>query len=55
MAAISSGFTVDSNSWDYSVANSALQFLGAGETITLSFNVTVTDDSGRATTPTPSS
>ena len=36
VAAITGGFTVDSNSWDYSVANSALQFLGAGETVTLS-------------------
>ena len=39
---------VDGNSWDYSVANAAVQFLGAGETITLSFAVTVTDDSGAA-------
>ncbi|MEK6259708.1 MAG: VCBS domain-containing protein [Planctomycetota bacterium] len=46
VAAITSGFTADSNSWDYSVANSAVQFLAAGETITLSFNVTVTDNSG---------
>ncbi len=46
ITAITSGFTVDSNSWDYSVANSAVQFLAAGETITLSFNVTVTDNSG---------
>ena len=46
ITAISSGFTADSNSWDYSVANAALQFLGAGESITLSFTVTVTDDSG---------
>jgi VCBS repeat-containing protein len=48
ITAISSGFTVDNNSWDYTVANSELQFLGVGETITLSFNVTVTDDSGAA-------
>ncbi|MDH4166459.1 MAG: Ig-like domain-containing protein [Gammaproteobacteria bacterium] len=46
ITAITSGFTVDGDSWDYSVANSALQFLGAGETITLSFDVKVTDDSG---------
>ena len=46
VTAITSGFSADSDSWDYSVANSALQFLGAGETITLSFDVTVTDDSG---------
>ena len=30
--AISGGFAADTNSWDYSVANAALQFLGAGET-----------------------
>ncbi len=46
ITAITSGFSADSNSWDYSVANSALQFLGTGESITLSFNVTVTDYSG---------
>ena len=44
LAAVSSGFSADSNSWDYSVANAALQFLAAGETITLSFTVTATDD-----------
>ena len=48
IAAISSGFSADADSWDYSVANAALDFLGAGETITLSFDVTVTDDSGSA-------
>ena len=48
VAALTSGFTVDNNSWDYSVANAAVQFLGAGESITLSFAVTVTDDSGAA-------
>jgi VCBS repeat-containing protein len=46
VTAITSGFAVDSDSWDYTVANADLQFLGAGETITLSFDVTVTDDSG---------
>ena len=46
IATLIAGFTVDSNSWDYSLANAAVQFLGAGETITLSFDVTVTDDSG---------
>ena len=40
------GFSADSDSWDYTVANAALQFLAAGETITLSFTVTATDDSG---------
>jgi VCBS repeat-containing protein len=46
IAAITAGFTADSNSWDYTVANAALDFLGAGESITLSFTVTATDDSG---------
>jgi VCBS repeat-containing protein len=46
IAAISSGFSVDGNSWDYTVSNAALDFLGVGETITLSFDVTVTDSSG---------
>jgi VCBS repeat-containing protein len=46
IATLTAGFSVDSNSWDYSVANAAVQFLGAGETVTFSFNVTVTDDSG---------
>ena len=49
LAAVSAGFSADSNSWDYSVANAALQFLAAGETITLSFTVTATDDSARST------
>ncbi len=30
--------------WTYNLPNSAVQFLGAGDTITLTFNVTVTDD-----------
>ncbi len=46
VTAITSGFTADSDSWDYSVANAALDFLGAGESITLSFTVTATDNSG---------
>lgn len=48
ITAFSSGFSADTDSWDYSLANSAAQFLAAGETITLSFDVTVTDDSGAA-------
>ncbi|RLB78527.1 MAG: hypothetical protein DRH06_01430, partial [Deltaproteobacteria bacterium] len=48
ITAISSGFSADSDSWDYSVANADLQFLDAGETIILSFDVTVSDDSGAA-------
>ena len=46
ITALTSGFTVDANSWDYTVANSLLQFLREGETITFSFTVTVTDNSG---------
>ena len=46
ITALTSGFSTDTNSWDYSVANAAVDFLAAGETITLSFDVTVTDDSG---------
>lgn len=48
IAAITAGFSADSDSWDYSVANADLDFLGASETITFSFDVTVTDDSGEA-------
>ncbi len=48
ITAITSGFSVDNNSWDYTVANAALQFLGKGETITFSFDVVATDDSGAA-------
>ena len=47
-AALAAGFSVDSDSWDYSVGNAAVQFLAAGETITLTFDVTATDDSGAA-------
>jgi len=51
-SAITAGFTADSDSWDYAVANSALQFLGGGETITLSFDVTVSDNHGGSDTET---
>lgn len=46
ITAVTSGFSNDQDSWDYSVPNAAVQFLGAGETITFSFTVTATDDSG---------
>ena len=46
IASITSGFSADANGWDYSVSNAALDFLGAGETITLSFTVEVKDSSG---------
>ena len=52
LATIVAGFSADQNSWDYSVANAALQFLGNGETVTLSFTVTATDSQGATTTPT---
>ena len=44
-AALIAGFSVDQDSWDYST-NQNLDFLRQGETITLSFNVVATDDSG---------
>ncbi len=48
------GFSVDSDSWDYSILNSLVQFLAAGETITLSFDVTVSDNDGGSDTQTVS-
>nr|WP_275659488.1 VCBS domain-containing protein [Shewanella insulae] len=48
------GFSVDSDSWDYSILNSDVQFLAQGETITLSFDVTVTDNDGGSDTKTVS-
>jgi VCBS repeat-containing protein len=53
ITAITSGFTADSNSWDYTVSNAALDFLGAGESITLSFNVKATDATEAMTIPRP--
>ncbi|WP_458379094.1 VCBS domain-containing protein [Pseudomonas chlororaphis] len=46
-SALMSGFSVDQNSWDYS-SNQNLDFLGSGETITFSYTVVATDDSGAA-------
>ncbi|WP_185826949.1 retention module-containing protein, partial [Shewanella canadensis] len=51
-AALSAGFNADTNSWDYSTLNSETQFLGAGESITMSFDVTVTDNDGATDTET---
>jgi VCBS repeat-containing protein len=48
ISALTSGFTVDGDSWDYVVANPLLQFLGASEKIELNFHVTVKDSSGVA-------
>jgi VCBS repeat-containing protein len=45
IAALEAGFTVDANSWDYNTAEN-LDFLAAGETITMSFDVVAADDSG---------
>ncbi|WP_036997818.1 VCBS domain-containing protein [Pseudomonas chlororaphis] len=46
-SALVAGFSVDQNSWDYSSSQN-LDFLGAGETITFSYTVVATDDSGAA-------
>ncbi|WP_044555556.1 beta strand repeat-containing protein [Shewanella piezotolerans] len=46
------GFSADSDSWDYTVLNSLTQFLSEGETISLSFEVTVTDSFGATDTET---
>jgi VCBS repeat-containing protein len=52
VTALTSGFTADSDSWDYSLANAAVDFLAQGETITLSFDVTVSDNHGGSDTKT---
>ena len=44
-SALVAGFSVDQNSWDYS-SHQNLDFLGAGETVTFSYAVVATDDSG---------
>ncbi|BBN53388.1 hypothetical protein TRE132_15130 [Pseudomonas chlororaphis subsp. aurantiaca] len=46
-SALVASFSVDQNSWDYS-SNQNLDFLGAGETITFSYRVVATDNSGAA-------
>ncbi|MEZ9200689.1 beta strand repeat-containing protein, partial [Shewanella sp. 10N.286.54.B9] len=46
------GFSADSDSWDYAVLNSLTQFLSEGETVDLSFEVTVTDSFGATDTET---
>jgi len=38
--------------WDFSLANSAIQFLSAGQTLTLAYNVNVTDTFGATATQT---
>src|SRR5262245_64101961 len=47
-AALVAGFSVDKDRWDYSSIQN-LDFLADGETITFSFDVVATDDSGTAT------
>jgi VCBS repeat-containing protein len=46
ITALSNGFSATSTGWTYAVAGAALDFLDEGETVTLSFKVTATDDSG---------
>ncbi|WP_433785494.1 beta strand repeat-containing protein [Pseudomonas frederiksbergensis] len=46
-SALVAGFSVDHNSWDYSTSQN-LDFLGAGETVTFSYTVVATDNSGAA-------
>ncbi|WP_220741605.1 VCBS domain-containing protein, partial [Shewanella schlegeliana] len=43
---IINGFSADQDSWDFSVTNDLIQFLGISESISLSFDVTVTDANG---------
>ncbi|MGI3005299.1 VCBS domain-containing protein, partial [Shewanella algae] len=50
--ALAAGFSVDNSGWSYDIANSLVQFLAVGETITLSFDVTVDDDNGGTDTDT---
>ena len=46
-AALDAGFSVTNAGWTYSIPNALVQFLREGETITLSYVVTVTDNSGQ--------
>ncbi|GEM_PF-821924 len=48
IAALTDGFSADADSWDYTALNADAQFLADGETVTFSYQVTVTDDSGVA-------
>ncbi|WP_326490830.1 retention module-containing protein [Shewanella chilikensis] len=50
--ALAAGFSVDNAGWSYEIANSLVQFLAVGETITLSFDVTVDDGNGGTDTET---
>ena len=46
VSALTTGFGNTQTGWTYNVANAAVQFLGVGETVTFSYTVTATDDSG---------
>ncbi|MGL4490044.1 MAG: VCBS domain-containing protein [Rhizobiaceae bacterium] len=48
IAALSAAFTTSGSAWTYALANSVLDFLEPGQTITLSFNVTANDGSATA-------
>ncbi len=52
--ALKAGFSVDANNgnWHYDLDNSLIQFLDIGESITLNFDVTVTDEHGAYNTKT---
>ncbi|MEL4482041.1 VCBS domain-containing protein [Shewanella algae] len=52
ISALEAGFSVDNSGWNYEIANSLVQFLAVGETITLSFDVTVDDGNGGTDTET---
>jgi VCBS repeat-containing protein len=46
ITALTAGFGATNTGWTYAVPNSAVQFLGNGESVTLTFTVTVNDGSG---------
>ena len=48
----STGHALGEVDWDFSIANSEISFLGRGETLTVTYNVTVTDPSGASDTDT---
>ncbi|MEM1038710.1 MAG: VCBS domain-containing protein [Pseudomonadota bacterium] len=49
IADLEAGFSVDGSGWTFEVPNADIQFLAAGETITLSFDVTADDGIASAT------
>ena len=52
ITALTSGLSANASGWTYNVANADVQFLAAGETVTFSYDVTVTDSSGGSDTDT---